>query len=73
MQISTVSNQPPVQLVTRALSLGIKCLRHKADHSPPSSAEVNNGGAILPLCHMPSWCGVSLIKHTENFIFLTLN
>jgi hypothetical protein len=26
-----------------------------ADHSPPSSAEVKNGGAIPPLPHMSSW------------------
>jgi hypothetical protein len=28
----------------------------KADHSHPSSAEVNFGGAILPLRNTPSWC-----------------
>jgi hypothetical protein len=28
-----------------------------ADHSPPSSAEVKNGGAIPPLPHMTSWRG----------------
>jgi hypothetical protein len=27
----------------------------EADHSPPSSVEVKNGGAIPPLPHMPSW------------------
>jgi hypothetical protein len=29
----------------------------KADHSPPSSAEVETGGAISPLPHMSSQCG----------------
>jgi hypothetical protein len=30
----------------------------EADHSPPSSAEVMNGGAIPPLHNMSSWRGV---------------
>jgi hypothetical protein len=32
----------PTQLVPGALSLGVKRLGYEADHSPPSSAEVNN-------------------------------
>jgi hypothetical protein len=28
---------------------------HEADSSPPSSAEVRNGGAIPPFHHMSSW------------------
>jgi hypothetical protein len=35
--------QPPIQWVTEALSLGAKRPGREADHSPPSSAEVNNG------------------------------
>jgi hypothetical protein len=27
----------------------------EADHSPPASAEVKDGGAIPPLSHMSSW------------------
>jgi hypothetical protein len=34
------SNQPPIQWVPGALSLGIKRPGREADHSPPSSAEV---------------------------------
>jgi hypothetical protein len=34
---------------------GIKRQGREADRSPPSSAEVNNGGAIPPLPHMSSW------------------
>jgi hypothetical protein len=34
--------QSPIQWVTEALSLGVKRLGREADHSPPSSAEVNN-------------------------------
>jgi hypothetical protein len=36
---------------------GVKQPGYEADHSPPSSAEVKNGGAILSLPHTPSWCG----------------
>jgi hypothetical protein len=32
--------QPPIQWVPEALSLGVKRPRREADHSPPSSAEV---------------------------------
>jgi hypothetical protein len=41
--------QPPVQWVPEALSSGINRQGHEADHSPPSSAEVKSGGALLPL------------------------
>jgi hypothetical protein len=34
--------QPPIQWVSRALSLGVKWPGREADHSPPSSAEVKN-------------------------------
>jgi hypothetical protein len=43
--------QPPIQWVPAALSLGLKWHGREADHSPPSRAEVNNGGAIPPLPH----------------------
>jgi hypothetical protein len=41
--------QPPIQWVLGALSLGVKRKGREADHLPPSSAEVNNGGDIHPL------------------------
>jgi hypothetical protein len=34
--------QPPIQWIPGALSLGVKRPRREADHSPPSSVEVNN-------------------------------
>jgi hypothetical protein len=34
---------------TGAFSLGVNWLDFEADHSPPSSAEVKNNGAIPPL------------------------
>jgi hypothetical protein len=46
--------QPPIQCVPGALSPGVKRLGREADHSPPSSAEVKNDGAIPTLPHMSS-------------------
>jgi hypothetical protein len=40
------STQPPIQWVPEARSPG-----READHSPPSTAEVRNGGAVPPLIH----------------------
>jgi hypothetical protein len=40
---------PPIKWVPGALSPGVKQQGHEADHSPPSNAEVKNGGAIPPL------------------------
>jgi hypothetical protein len=37
------------------LSPGVKRISHEAHHSPPSSAEVKNRGAIPPLSHTSSW------------------
>jgi hypothetical protein len=34
---------------------------NETDHSPPSSAEVKNDGAIPPPPHTYSWCGAVLI------------
>jgi hypothetical protein len=45
----------PIQWAPVAVSLGWQV--HEADHPPPSSAEVKNGGAIHPLTHTSSWHG----------------
>jgi hypothetical protein len=37
--------------VCRELVLGVKRLGRGADYSPPSSAEVKNGGVKTPLSH----------------------
>jgi hypothetical protein len=50
--------QPLIQWVLGALSLGVKRKGRESDHSPPSSDEVKNGGAIPPLAHTPSWHSV---------------
>jgi hypothetical protein len=49
--------QPPVQPVPGAHSPGVKQPGHEADHSPPFSAEVKNGGAIPPLHDTSLWHG----------------
>jgi hypothetical protein len=43
------STQPPIQWVPGAPSPGVKRPGREADHSPPTSAEAKNGGAIPPL------------------------
>jgi hypothetical protein len=43
--------QPPVQWVPGAFSPGVQRQGREADHSPPSSDEVKNGGAISQLPH----------------------
>jgi hypothetical protein len=49
------STQPPIQWVPGALSSGVKRLEHEANHSPPSSVEVNKEGAIPQHPHTSSW------------------
>jgi hypothetical protein len=46
--------QSPIQWVPGAASSGLKRQGREADHAPPFSAEVKNGGAIHPLLHMSS-------------------
>jgi hypothetical protein len=36
---------------------GVKKLGREFNYSPPSSADVKNGGAIPPLSHTSSWRG----------------
>jgi hypothetical protein len=44
-----VFTQPPIQWVPRAISLGVERPCREANHLSPSSVEMQNGGAILPL------------------------
>jgi hypothetical protein len=57
--------QPRIQCLP-----GIKRPGREADHSPPSSAGVKNGGAIPPLPHASSWHSAQLIKRRDNLTFL---
>jgi hypothetical protein len=58
--------QPPIQWVAGALSLGVKL--READHSPPSSAEINNAWIYTstPKYVFMAWC---LVKHRDIFNF----
>jgi hypothetical protein len=47
----------PIKRVPEVISLGVKRPGHEADHSPPSSAEVKNGGDMPPLPQTSSWGG----------------
>jgi hypothetical protein len=57
--------QSPIQWVPGALSLGVKRPGREADHSPPSSAEVNNARSYTstPQYVFMAWC---LVKHRDN-------
>jgi hypothetical protein len=49
------SIQPPIQYVPGTVYLGVKCPVREADYSPPSGANVKNGGAVSTLSCMSSW------------------
>jgi hypothetical protein len=57
----------PKRPIPGALSLESKQPGHKADHSPPSTAEVRYVGAIPPLL-MSSWCGAQLIDNRQPYL-----
>jgi hypothetical protein len=52
--------QPPIQWVPGSLSLVVKRPGREADHSPPSSAEVNNVWSYTssPQYALTAWCSV---------------
>jgi len=52
IQTGSGATQPPIQWVTGALSPGVNRTGGEADHSPPSSAEVNNSWSYTstPTC-----------------------
>jgi hypothetical protein len=47
--------QPPIQWISGALSPGVERLGREPDHSPPSCAEVKDGGAITLFLNASSW------------------
>jgi hypothetical protein len=52
--------QTPIQWVPGAPSLGVQQLDREADHSPPSSAKVNNAWSYTSTPHYTcmAWCSV---------------
>jgi hypothetical protein len=59
--------QPLKQWTVADVSLKVKQQEREADHSPPSSGNVKNGGAITSFPQASSWHGASLIKPWDNF------
>jgi apolipoprotein N-acyltransferase len=59
---------PLIQWVLRASTLGVKQLRHEADHSTVSNDEVKNVWSYTstPQYVIMVWC---LVKHRDNFTF----
>jgi hypothetical protein len=57
--------EPSIQWARKALSPEVKRSDREAKHSPPSSAEVKNSGAIPPLPHV--FMAKYLIKYRDNF------
>jgi hypothetical protein len=47
--------QPPIRRVSGAISPGVKRPKREADHLPPSSLKVRNGGTTPSLPHVSSW------------------
>jgi hypothetical protein len=60
---------PPIHWVQTDLSLWLKHERREADHSPTSSVEVKNGGAIPPLPQVSSWHSAL----TQGVLFILLH
>jgi hypothetical protein len=60
--------QPSVQWIMR-ISLGLMWKGRETDNSPPSNAQIKNGGTILPVPSMSVWHSTQLIKPRDNFTF----
>jgi hypothetical protein len=59
IQIGSGAHPASCTLGTRGCFFGLKQQGHEADHSPPPSAKVKNGGAIPPFPYMyvfMAWC-----------------
>jgi hypothetical protein len=52
-----MSHPTSYSMGTGADFLEVKRQGREADHSPPSSAEVKNGGTLLPFLRTSSWRG----------------
>jgi hypothetical protein len=72
VQKGSGANSVPYSMDTDALSPGVKRQKREADHSSPSSAEVDNDGNITPLPDTSSWPGALLPKHREYITCMLL-
>jgi hypothetical protein len=65
-------NYTNVQMASYPMVTGVKWPGRETDHSPPSSSEVKDAwGLYLHSLNTPSWCGVQLKKHRDNFTFVS--
>jgi hypothetical protein len=48
-RLASGPTKPPIHLVLRTFSPGVKKPKHEADHSPTYNADTKNGEAVLPL------------------------
>jgi hypothetical protein len=66
--------QPPIQWVTGVSPLGVKRPGRETDHSPPSSAEVNNSWSCTstPQYAFMAWCSVKKARG-KLCLILSLN
>jgi hypothetical protein len=64
--------QPPIQWVLGLFPSGVKWPRREADHSPPSAADVKNGGAITSRPHKFSWYMLNQLSTDAILLFLTV-
>jgi hypothetical protein len=66
--------QPPIRWVPGALSLGVKQSGREVDHSPSSSAEVEECMELyLHSPNTPSWCGAQFKKGTGTTLPLPVS
>jgi hypothetical protein len=56
--LQSVHTAPGAHTASYPIGTGAKRSGREADHSPPSSPEDTNSGAISPLYHTSSWRGV---------------
>jgi hypothetical protein len=71
VQTDAGAHLPPIQWVPGVLSPVVNRQGREANHSPPSSAEVKNGGAIPPFLHMASWNMLNKLGTRPNLPYST--
>jgi hypothetical protein len=65
------SHDSGCEFFTSYISLAVKWPVREADHSPPSSAEVEECVKVyLYSPNMPLWCGAQLQKETQGQLYL---
>jgi len=63
-----VPTQPPIQWVSRTLSVGVKRLEREDDYSPTSSVDVKECVRVIPQSQYV-FIERCLVKHRDKFTF----